>query len=305
MFQEFVSVVLSILTRPNQARPTHSPSLSLPSALQQLCTSPCKCWFRPGQGRQSLVTAGQCHCSLWLVDRHLWVSCTDFVQSNPQIAPPTPARRSHTRKYNCSRVASRHHAPCVCAQPACGQVVSLFCAHSACRGSAKRLLHWPQCNSLTSNVCAHTNQPQHRGLTAIYTDQASKMLESIEAFGAENGVNAAALQSITRSWLSYLRAVQKNNAPPKAVRDDLVTMGECLFPLTVLPFPIISAHLSVIPSVCYACDACNGFVLVCCSSPHQPLSTQVSRMTRRHWSPGCTRRTPGHSHERWLAEHSR
>lgn len=51
------------------------------------------------------------------------------------------------------------------------------------------------------------------------------MLESIETFGAENGVNAAALQSITRSWLSYLRAVQKNNAPPKAVRDDLMAMG--------------------------------------------------------------------------------
>mmetsp|Transcript_8705 Transcript_8705/g.22525 ORF Transcript_8705/g.22525 Transcript_8705/m.22525 type:complete len:200 (-) Transcript_8705:206-805(-) len=55
--------------------------------------------------------------------------------------------------------------------------------------------------------------------------QASRMMGTIEAFGAENSINPGALQSITRSWLSYLRAAQKSNVPPKAVRDDLMTLG--------------------------------------------------------------------------------
>lgn len=56
------------------------------------------------------------------------------------------------------------------------------------------------------------------------------MLSLIETFGEENGVNPTALQSITRSWLSYLRAAQKNNAAPKAVRDDLIALGVFTIP---------------------------------------------------------------------------
>eukprot|EP00040_Diaphanoeca_grandis_P039568 m.259439 g.259439 ORF g.259439 m.259439 type:complete len:200 (-) comp38064_c0_seq1:37-636(-) len=56
-------------------------------------------------------------------------------------------------------------------------------------------------------------------------NQANRMLQAIETFGDENGINPKALQSITRTWMSFFRSAQKNNATPKDLRDDLMTLG--------------------------------------------------------------------------------
>eukprot|EP00050_Salpingoeca_kvevrii_P013694 m.30538 g.30538 ORF g.30538 m.30538 type:complete len:200 (+) comp5233_c0_seq1:158-757(+) len=55
--------------------------------------------------------------------------------------------------------------------------------------------------------------------------QAARMVDQVTAFAASAGVAPAAMKSIVRSWLAFLRAAQRANLSAAAVKEDLVAMG--------------------------------------------------------------------------------
>jgi hypothetical protein len=59
----------------------------------------------------------------------------------------------------------------------------------------------------------------------IKPNQASRMMSRVETFGEEIGVNPTALQGLIRSWMTFLRTAQKNNSTPKAVLDEVKSIG--------------------------------------------------------------------------------
>ena len=59
----------------------------------------------------------------------------------------------------------------------------------------------------------------------IKPNQASRMMSRVETFGDEIGVNPTALQGLIRSWMTFLRTAQKNNSTPKAVLDEVKSIG--------------------------------------------------------------------------------
>lgn len=50
-------------------------------------------------------------------------------------------------------------------------------------------------------------------------------MSRVETFGEEIGVNPTALQGLIRSWMTFLRTAQKNNMGPKAVMEEIVSIG--------------------------------------------------------------------------------
>ena len=60
---------------------------------------------------------------------------------------------------------------------------------------------------------------------SLLTKKASRMMSRVETFGEEIGVNPTALQGLIRSWMTFLRTAQKNNMGPKAVMEEIVSIG--------------------------------------------------------------------------------
>eukprot|EP00039_Didymoeca_costata_P004042 m.71078 g.71078 ORF g.71078 m.71078 type:complete len:185 (-) comp12206_c0_seq1:51-605(-) len=59
----------------------------------------------------------------------------------------------------------------------------------------------------------------------IRPNQTGRMMQSIEAFAEENGINQTALQSLIRSWLGFFRSAHKANKSPKVFREEILNLG--------------------------------------------------------------------------------
>ena len=52
------------------------------------------------------------------------------------------------------------------------------------------------------------------------------MLEQIEKFASEQGVNDAAMKNVVKAWLSFVQTVHRSNISLAHLQEDLQQLGE-------------------------------------------------------------------------------